>query len=121
VNKGNGRIVIDERDLRPNRQFATTLASRKILREGPDWIRRFPKAHVKLTRSIQENPGAAKKLMNQQIAQLTRKIIGVPILNEAFSRFEVTFYPLPESLQTFSNEPVSSSTSGMEVFLGCAT
>lgn len=103
VNKGCGAILVDERDLWPDGKFATTLlvASKKILRERPEWVRRFLKVHLELTLWIQRNPEEAKQWINSQITQLTRKPIPQQILNEAFSRFEVTFDPMPGSLETY--------------------
>jgi sulfonate transport system substrate-binding protein len=103
VQRGNGSVLIDERDLWPDRKFATAVlvASKRILDERPDWVRRFLKLHVKLTRWVQENPEEAKQLINREITRLTRKPMPEKILEEAFSRFEVTSDPIPSSLVTF--------------------
>ena len=103
VNNGNGRIQLDERDLWPNRKFATTIvvASKKLLEGQPDLVRKWLRAHVKVTQWIQQNPMEAKRILNQEIARLTRKPIPETILDEAFSRIELTWDPILPSLQAF--------------------
>jgi NitT/TauT family transport system substrate-binding protein len=101
--RGEGVIYLDERDLWPERKFATTVlvASTKAMEERPELLRRFLAAHVTLTHWISQNPHETLRLVNQEIAKVTRKPLPEPILAEAFGRFEATFDPLPGSLKVF--------------------
>jgi NitT/TauT family transport system substrate-binding protein len=103
VHRAQGVIVFEERDLWPDRKFATTLlvASQRFLETRPEWVRRFLIAHVVLTRWIQEHPHDIGAILNQEIARYTRKRLEDPILADALTRLEVTVDPLEGSLKTF--------------------
>ncbi|MCI0720093.1 MAG: ABC transporter substrate-binding protein [Acidobacteria bacterium] len=103
VHRAQAVILVDERDLWPNRRFATTLlvASQKVLDEKPEWVQHFVNAHVELTHWIQGHHQEIGQLLNQELARHTRKRLDEGILADALSRLEVTFDPLPDSLETF--------------------
>ncbi len=100
VQEGGGRVYLDERDLWPEGRFVTAnvIVSKKFLAEHPDIARRFLRAHVRLTQWINGNPAAAKAQINRQIENITSKELPPSVLDEAFSRCEITYDPVPESL-----------------------
>src|SRR5712675_874608 len=100
VHDGGGRIFIDERDLWPNHQFVITdlIASPKFLKQHPDIVKNFLRAHVELTEWIIKNPAEAKRVMNQQLQKETGKPLAPEVLNDAFSRMQVTYDPIRASL-----------------------
>ncbi len=100
VHDGGGRIFIDERDLWPNRQFATTelIVSPKFLKQHPDVVKNFLRVHVELTQWIDKNQAQAKQIMNQQLQKEIGKPLPPEILDDAFSRMQVTYDPIRSSL-----------------------
>jgi NitT/TauT family transport system substrate-binding protein len=100
IKEGNGRLFLDERDLWPKGQFVTAhiIVSTKFLREHPDVVKNFIRAHVELTGWINGHLPEAKKMLNAQIQKETGKALSPALLDEAFARLEVTYDPLRSSL-----------------------
>ena len=103
VHRAQGVILVDERDLWPERKFATTLlvASQKFLEARPEWAQRMMNAHVELTWWIQDHREDVGAILNEEIAKYTRKRLDETILSDALSRLDVTVDPLESSLETF--------------------
>ena len=95
-----GRIFLDERDLWPNRQFAITnlIVSPKFLKEHRDVVKEFLRTHVQLTEWINKNPAQAKQILNQQLQKDTGRPLAQEVLDDAFSRMQVTYDPIRSSL-----------------------
>jgi NitT/TauT family transport system substrate-binding protein len=100
VHEGGGRIFLDERDLWPNHEFVITnlIINPKFLKEHPDVVKNFLRAHVELTEWIAKNPAQAKQVMNQQLQKETGKPLPSEVLDDAFSRMQVTYDPIRSSL-----------------------
>ena len=100
VHEAGGRIFLDERTLWPNGQFITTqlVVSSKFLRAHPDVVKIWLEAHVALTDWINGNVPEAKKLLNEQILKETGKGLSASVLDDSFSRLQVTYAPLRGSL-----------------------
>lgn len=100
VHEGGGRVFLDERDLWPKGEFvsAAVIASTKFLRAHPDLVKKFLRAHVEVTDWINQNPAAAKQLLNQQLQKETRKALSAEVLDDAVSRMRVTYDPIRDSL-----------------------
>ncbi len=102
VREGNGRVLLDERDLWPGGRFTTAvvIARTDFLKENPELVRKWLRTHIELTQWITDNPERAKQLVNQGIKKLTDKDLPGPVLDDAFSRLEVTYDPLPKTILT---------------------
>ena len=100
IKEGNGRLFLDERDLWPRGQFVTAhiIVSTKFLREHPDVVKNFIRAHVELTDWINGHLPEAKKMLNAQVQKETGKALSPALLDEAFGRLQVTYDPLRSSL-----------------------
>lgn len=100
VHEGGGKIFLDERDLWPNRQFIVTdlIVNPKFLKQHPDIVKNFLRAHVELTDWIVKNAAQAKQIMNQQLQKETGKPLAPEIMDDAFSRLQVTYDPVRSSL-----------------------
>jgi NitT/TauT family transport system substrate-binding protein len=100
VHEAGGRIFLDERDLWPNRQFVITnlVVHPKFLKEHPDVVKNFLRAHVELTEWINKNAAQAKQIMNQQLQKETGKPLPPEVLDDAYSRMTVTYDPIRSSL-----------------------
>jgi NitT/TauT family transport system substrate-binding protein len=102
IREGGGRLFLDERDLWPGNQFLTThlVVSTKYLREHPDVIKTWLRAHVEVTEWINSHLPEAKKILNQQLQKETGKSLAPAILDEAFARLQITYDPLSNTLLT---------------------
>ena len=100
VHEAGGKVFLDERDLWPNHQFvsANLIVSPKFLKEHPDVVKNFLRAHVEITDWIGKNPAPAKQIMNQEIQKETGKPLSPEVLNDAFARILVTYDPIHSSL-----------------------
>ena len=100
VRDAGGRIFLDERTLWPGGQFLTTelVVSTKFLQSHPDLVKIWLQAHVELTDWINGHPADAKSILNQQIQKETGKALAAPVLDDSFSRLQVTYDPLREQL-----------------------
>ena len=100
VHEGGGSIFLDERDLWPDHQFVVTniVVNPKFLKEHPDAVKNFLRAHVELTEWINKNTAQAKQVMNQQLQKETGKPLATQVLDDAFSRMQVTYDPIRSSL-----------------------
>ena len=99
-------MQLDERDLWPNREFVITnlIVHPKFLKEHPDVVKNFLRAHVDLTDWINKNPAQAKQIMNQQLQKDTGKPLPPEVLDDAFSRMAVTYDPIRSSLFTSTKQ-----------------
>jgi NitT/TauT family transport system substrate-binding protein len=100
VHDAGGKIFLDERDLWPNRQFVITnlVVHPKFLKEHPDIVKNFLRAHVELTEWINKNTPQAKQILNQQLQKETGKALAPEVLDDSFSRLTVTYDPIRSSL-----------------------
>jgi NitT/TauT family transport system substrate-binding protein len=100
VHEGGGRIFLDERDLWPDHQFVITnvIVNPKFLKEHPDVVKGFLRAHVELTEWINKNAAQAKQILNQQLQKETGKPLAPEVLDDAFSGMQVTYDPIRSSL-----------------------
>jgi NitT/TauT family transport system substrate-binding protein len=105
VKEGNGKILIDERDLWPGKHFATTvvIVRKRFLDEHPDLVAKFLEAHVQSVKWIRQNPADARKLVGDRIKTLTKKSLPDDVLTASMSRTDFTFDPLRETVLTFAD------------------
>ena len=102
IREGNGRLMVDERTLWPNGQFvcANLIVNTKFLKEHPEVVKNWLRAHVELTDWINGHIPDAKKVLNGQIQKETGRALPDAVLDEAFGRLTVTYDPLRSSLLT---------------------
>jgi NitT/TauT family transport system substrate-binding protein len=106
IREANGRAFLDERDLWPNGRFVTAelVVSTKFLREHPDVVEKWVRAHVEVTEWINSNLKEAKSLLNSQIKKETGAAISAAVLDDSFSHLEVTWDPIRSSLLTSARQ-----------------
>ena len=117
IREGNGRLLVDERSLWPNGQFvcANLIVSTKFLKEHPDVVKNWLRAHVELTDWINAHPDEAKKVLNGQIQKETGKALPDAVLEEAFGRLQVTYDPLRSSLLSSANSAFDAGFLGRQM------
>ncbi len=117
IHEGNGRLFVDERSLWPNGQFVIGLlvVNSKFLHAHPDLVKNWIRAHVELTDWITGHQPEAKKLLNEQIQRETSKALPADVLDEAFSRLQVTYDPLHSALNTAAQQAFENGSLGREM------
>ena len=117
IREGNGRLFLDERDLWPQGQFITChlIVRTKFLRDNPELVKQWIRAHVELTQWINTHLPQAKKILNQQIQAETGKALPQAELDEAFARLQVTYDPLRNSLLTAAKSSFDAGFLGRQM------
>jgi sulfonate transport system substrate-binding protein len=117
IRDGNGRMFLDERDLWPKGQFVVTnlIVSTKFLQQHPDLVKNWIRANVEITDWINQNLPEAKKLLNQQIQKETGKALSAGLLDEAFTRIEITYDPLRNTLLTSAHSAFDAGFLGKQM------
>ena len=117
IREGNGRLFLDERDLWPQGQFVTAhlIVRTQFLKDHPDLVKDWIRAHVEVTDWIGAHLPEAKKLLNQQIQKETGKPLNDQLLNDAFGRMTVTYDPLRSSLMTAAKSAFDAGFLGRQM------
>ena len=117
IKEGNGHLFLDERTLWPNGQFiaAHLIVRTQFLKEHPDLVKNWIRAHVELTDWINGHLPEAKRLLNQQIAKETGKALPDAVLDEAFGRITATYDPLRGSLMNAAKSAFDAGFLGREM------
>jgi NitT/TauT family transport system substrate-binding protein len=117
IREGNGRLFLDERDLWPQGQFITChlIVSTKFLRDNPELVKKWLRAHVELTEWINGHLPEAKKILNLEVRAETGKALPPAELDEAFARLQVTYDPLRSSLITAAKSSFDAGFLGRQM------
>ena len=117
IQEGNGRLFLDERSLWPNGQFITAhlIVRTQFLKEHPDLVKDWIRAHVELTDWINGHLSESKRLLNQQIRKETGKALSEPVLDDAFGRLQVTYDPLRASLMNAARSAFEAGFLGRQM------
>jgi len=116
IHDANCRLFLDERSLWPDQKFDITnvIVSTEFLSEHRDLVKRFLKAHVELTEWINRHPEEAKRLANAEIKEETHSALAPEVLNDAYSRIDVTYDPVRSSLLTAAQQAFDLGLLGHE-------
>jgi NitT/TauT family transport system substrate-binding protein len=117
IKEGNGRLFLDERTLWPNGQFITAhlIVRTQFLKQHPELVKDWIRAHVELTEWINAHISEAKKILNQQIAKETGKALPEAVLDESFGRLQVTYDPLRSSLMNAAKSAFDAGFLGRQM------
>jgi NitT/TauT family transport system substrate-binding protein len=117
IREGNGRLFLDERELWPNGQFVTShlIVRTQFLKEHPDLVKDWIRAHVEVTEWIGGHLPEAKKLLNMQIKKETGKPLADALLDDAFGRMTVTYDPLRSALMTAAKSAFDAGFLGRQM------
>ncbi|QRN96624.1 ABC transporter substrate-binding protein [Archangium violaceum] len=101
VAEGGGHILVDERDLWPDKRFHTTVlvTTRKALEERREQLKQLLRAHVALTQQWQQQPDAFVSRVNEAFGKVTGHPISEPILKDSFSRLDPALEAMPAQLE----------------------
>ncbi|WNG23293.1 ABC transporter substrate-binding protein [Cystobacter fuscus] len=101
VAEGGGHILLDERQVWPQRRFHTTVlvTTRQALEQQREPLKKLLRVHVELTRQWQREPETFIPRVNAAFGKVTGKPLAENILRDAFSRLEPAMDVMPDQLQ----------------------
>jgi sulfonate transport system substrate-binding protein len=110
VLEGGGHVLVDERSLWPDSQFVTThvVVRTAFLHEHPDVVARFLRAHVRAIAFLNDDPVAARNLVNAAIARLTGKALSDAVITRAWSSLTFTVDPIAASLRKSAQDAAAT-------------
>jgi NitT/TauT family transport system substrate-binding protein len=102
VLEAGAKVLVDERGLWPDGQFATTnlVVSTDFLNAHPDTVKALIDGQIAANQWITADPAGAQQLVNDQLKKLTGKSLSGAEIQRAFTEQAVTDDPLAASLQT---------------------
>jgi NitT/TauT family transport system substrate-binding protein len=104
--EGNGILFVDENKLWPNGRYATTeiVCTRRFLQTQPDVIKKFLKAHIEVSREIQDDPVEASRILNEELKKETGKALKAEVITNAMARIQFTWDPIVSSVFEYAQE-----------------
>lgn len=102
--ESKARLIAEEKDLWPERQFATTVvvASPQFIESHPELVARFLAAHRAWTARLQADPNGQLPLLKSALFALTRKQLPEGTLEQAIGRVTFTDDPLTASVEAMA-------------------
>lgn len=102
LQEANGRILVDEKSLWKNGKFPTAVlvVRNDYLKNNREMVKRFLKGHLEAEAIFNRSPIEARKAINKQLKTLLGKQLPEKVVNEAFSRVELTHDPMSQQLLT---------------------
>jgi len=102
VVEGNGKVLVDERNLWPDGEYVTThlIVRTDYLEANPNLIRALLKGHLEANDLVNADPSRAQQLTNQGIESITSRALDDEVLGAAWKNLEFTVDPIASSLKT---------------------
>jgi NitT/TauT family transport system substrate-binding protein len=110
VDEGNGRVLVDEKSLWPNGQFATTnlVVATSFLQQHPQTVAELLDSQITTNKWILANPTAAQTLINGAIKKLTGSAITTAEIQRSWTEESVTNDPLVSSMTSELSHAVAT-------------
>ena len=106
IKDAGATLVTDERTLWPGGKFATAvvIVRKDFAKANPDIVAKLLTAHRASVDAINADKKAAGSVISKQIAKLSQgKTLSPDVLNGSFSRTDITYEALDESILTFAD------------------
>ena len=106
IKDAGATLVTDERTLWPKGKFATAvvIVRKDFAKANPDIVAKLLTAHRASVDAINADKKAAGSVISKQIAKLSQgKTLAPDILDASFSRTDITYEALDESILTFAD------------------
>lgn len=97
VDEADGTLLVDEKELWPQKKFPTTVlvVTKKLLAEHPDTVKKLVAAHVETIAWMKAHPDDARKLVDTGLQKWAKKALPDALLKKAYANVE----PSPELLE----------------------
>ena len=102
---GGGKVLVNERDLWPAGQFATTVlvVRTSFLTDHPDQVKALIEANEQSIAFAKSDPAAAATAVNNELKLLTTKTLPDAVLTSAFANLSLTDDPLAATIKEQAN------------------
>jgi NitT/TauT family transport system substrate-binding protein len=109
VQEADGKVLVDERSLWPNGQFATTLliVRTDFLKAHPAAVNALLSGLIKAEDLIASDPQRAQQLTNQGLAKVAGKPLAPAVITGAWGNLTFSVDPQLASLQTSADHAVA--------------
>lgn len=103
VQESGARILLDSKELYENGNYPTTviIVRKEFYEKNKDVVEKFLKTHIDITKLIQSNKENAKKIINNEIKNITGKALKDKVINVAFDKVIFTYNPQIEVTKFF--------------------
>lgn len=108
VLEGGGTVLVDERDLWPNKSFTATvlIVSTGFLNERPDLVQGLLGGQVAAIDFLQQNPAKGQDLVNSGIEKLTGRKLSTATISRAWMNLTFTNDPELASMRAVADHAV---------------
>ncbi len=98
--EAGGKVLVDERDLWPDKKFVTThiVVRTAFLKEHPDVVKKFLAGHVEATDRINADPAGAQQAVADGIGKITGKPLKLEVVAGGWKTLVFTDDPVASSL-----------------------
>jgi len=102
IAENGARLILDERDLWPQKRYATTVmvARTAFLKDHQELVEKIVQAHVALCEQIEKDKTKAGGVVGSEIKRITRRGLSPAIIADSLARIEFTADPLTPTMQT---------------------
>lgn len=108
VLEGGGKVLLDEKDIWPNKQFLTThlIASTDFLKKFPGSVETFLRGHLNAVDFISKprNVANVKELIQAELLARTGRTLADDVINRAWSNITISSDPLAKALLQSAND-----------------
>lgn len=110
VEEGGGHVLVDERDLWPNRDFVTTqlVVATDYLAKNPAIVRGLIAGLLDAIDQANADPTAAQATVNAGIKRITTKGLATATISGAWAKMRFTPDPIASSLEKSKNDAVAA-------------
>ncbi|MGH3852635.1 MAG: ABC transporter substrate-binding protein [Pseudonocardiaceae bacterium] len=119
VLEAGGKVLVDERDLWPGGQFATTVlvVRTEFLERYPRTVEALLRGHVEAVQWATQHPAEAKTAVSNAINALTGKPLKPEVVDRAWRNLTITDDPIAASLQRSADNAVTAgvATRGVDL------
>jgi NitT/TauT family transport system substrate-binding protein len=100
LHEANGRVLVDEHDLWPNRRFPTAvlIATTRLLELAPTVVRRVVAAEAREIAWLDEHPAEGAELVSRVMKEWGKKPLPPAQMAESWRRVEFSTEPLADAL-----------------------
>ncbi len=103
LHEGGAQLVVDERDLWPEKRFTTTvvIVRKAYLEQHPEQVQAFLQAHLQAVAWLSQHPAEGQAAVNAELKRLTGKPLKNEVLSEAWGRVAFSADPNRANIEAF--------------------
>lgn len=104
VTEANAKIIAEEKDLWPKKEFVLTVvvADPNFAANHTGLVEKILRTHASLTARLQSNPESMLPQLEEAMQSLTGKKLSHPVMQQAIGRIRFTNEPMSETFRTMA-------------------